>query len=239
MLVPWQAPQIAALIAAYEAALQPTHWPNWVLGNHDQHRLASRLGPAQARIAAMLLLTLRGTPTLYYGDELGMCDVEIPPQLVRDPWELNVPGLGLGRDPERTPMQWDGSRQAGFTTGIPWLPLAADAQRVNVAVQRQDEGSLLALYHRLLHLRRTAPALAVGAYMPFEAHTEVLAYTRTAAGQRFLVALNLGRHPQQLAASQAAIHGKVMLSTHLDRHDEAVHGTLALRGDEGVIVRIE
>jgi alpha-glucosidase len=238
ILVPWQAPQIAALIAAYEAALQPTHWPNWVLGNHDQHRLASRLGRAQARVAAMLLLTLRGTPTLYYGDELGMCDVEIPPQCVHDPWEKNVPGLGLGRDPQRTPMQWDRAPQAGFTAGTPWLPIAPDAPLVNVAVQRQDAASLLTLYHHLISLRRTFPALAVGAYTPFEAHTEVLAYTRTAAGQCFLVVLNLGQYPQQFTASQTALHGRVVLSTHLDRRNEAVHGTLTLRGDEGIIVRL-
>jgi alpha-glucosidase len=238
MLAPWHARQIAALIATYEAALQPEHWPNWVLGNHDQHRLASRIGLAQARVAAMLLLTLRGTPTLYYGDELGMRDVAIPPQMVQDPWEKQVPGLGLGRDPERTPMQWDSSLHAGFTTGTPWLPVATDAARVNVAAQRQDPGSLLTLYHRLIALRRTSPALAMGAYTPLEASGEVLAYVRTGAGQRLLVVGNLGPHPQQFAASPPAIHGRVVLSTHLDRTDEVVHGTLALRGDEGVILEL-
>jgi alpha-glucosidase len=186
----------------------------------------------------MLLLTLRGTPTLYYGDELGMRDVAIPPQLVQDPWEKRVPGLGLDRDPERTPMQWDSSSQAGFTTGIPWLPLAAAAPRVNVAVQRQDAASMLTLYHRLIHLRRALPALAVGAYTPLEASADVLAYGRTGAGQRLLVVLNLGSQPQQFAAGQATAHGRVVLSTHLDRTSEAMHGTLALRGDEGVIIEL-
>jgi alpha-glucosidase len=78
-----------------------------VLGNHDRPRIASKRGEAQARIAAMLLLTLRGTPTLYYGDELGLSDVQIPPAQVQDPRELREPGLGLGRDPVRTPMPWD------------------------------------------------------------------------------------------------------------------------------------
>src|SRR5919198_758685 len=162
ILVPWNARQIEALIAAYEAALPPDGWPNWVLGNHDQHRLARRIGSAQARVAAMLLLTLRGTPTLYYGDEIGMPDAVIPPRLVQDPWEKNVPGLGLGRDPERTPMQWDSSPNAGFTTGTPWLPIAADYQTVNVAVERDDPASMLTLYRRLIALRRATPALAVG-----------------------------------------------------------------------------
>jgi alpha-glucosidase len=238
MLVPWQTPQLAALIAAYEAALQPTHWPNWVLGNHDQHRLASRIGLAQARVAGMMLLTLRGTPTLYYGDELGMRDVAIPPPLVQDPWEKQVPGLGLGRDPERTPMQWDSSLHAGFTTGTPWLPLAADAARVNVTVQHQDPGSMLTFYHRLISLRRASPALAVGAYTPLEAHREVLAYVRSAAGQQFLVGLNLSQHPQRFATQHVVLHGRLVLSTALDRTDEAVHGMLALRGHEGVILEL-
>ena len=110
----------------------------------------SRIGGAQARVAAMLLLTLRGTPTLYYGDELGMHDVVIPPELVQDPWEKNVPGLGLGRDPERTPMLWDSSLNAGFSAGTPWLPVAPDYQTANVQAQRDDPASMLTLYHRLM-----------------------------------------------------------------------------------------
>ena len=114
---PWDPQVIAALIEQYEGALAggAERWPNWVLGNHDRSRVASRIGPAQARVAAMLLLTLRGTPTIYQGEEIGMADVPIPTQCLRDPWEKNVPGLGLGRDPERTPMQWDASGNAGFT----------------------------------------------------------------------------------------------------------------------------
>jgi alpha-glucosidase len=100
---PWKPADIAALIDRYEAALPRGAWPNWVLGNHDRSRVASRIGPEQARVAAMLLLTLRGTPTIYQGEEIGMLDVPIQPELVQDPWEKNVPGLGLGRDPVRTP----------------------------------------------------------------------------------------------------------------------------------------
>ena len=124
---PWEPQAIAALIEQYERALGGgrERWPNWVLGNHDRSRVASRVGPAQARVAAMLLLTLRGTPTIYQGEEIGMEDVPIPTQAVHDPWEKNVPGLGLGRDPERTPMQWDDSEKAGFTSGEPWLPLSS------------------------------------------------------------------------------------------------------------------
>ncbi|HSF30951.1 MAG TPA: alpha-amylase family glycosyl hydrolase [Candidatus Tectomicrobia bacterium] len=237
--VPWQARAIERLIEAYEAALPPGAWPNWVLGNHDQHRLASRIGMAQARVAAMLLLTLRGTPTLYYGDELGMADVTIPLELTQDPWEKNVPGLGLGRDPERTPMQWDDSPNAGFTAGSPWLPIATDYGSINVARARQDPLSILTLYRRLIALRRATPALSVGSYIGLQAHSDVLAYVRAHAGQRCLVVLNLGAQSQAFESHQWDIRGHVVLSTHLDRTDEAVRRTIKLRGDEGLIVRLE
>src|SRR6201996_4924642 len=118
---PWNARGIARLIDEYESKLPPGGWPNWVLGNHDNPRIASRVGVDQTRVAAMLLLTLRGTPTMYYGDELGMSNVAIPPDRIQDPFEKNVPGLGLGRDPCRTPMQWDDSPNAGFSSVEPWL----------------------------------------------------------------------------------------------------------------------
>ena len=159
--LPWQASTLASAVRAYEAALPPYGWPNWVLGNHDKSRIASRIGVVQARIAAMLLLTLRGTPTLYYGDEIGMADVPIPPESIQDPWERNIPGVGFGRDPVRTPMQWDSSPQAGFTTGRPWLPIARSAASVNVAEERDDPRSILTLYHRLIRLRRAEETLSI------------------------------------------------------------------------------
>jgi alpha-glucosidase len=103
--------------------------PNWVLGNHDRPRIASRVGKGQTAVAAMLLLTLRGTPTIYYGDELGMRQVDIPRDRVRDPFERNVPGIGVGRDGCRTPMQWDASENAGFSKVNPWLPMAGIGDR--------------------------------------------------------------------------------------------------------------
>ena len=91
----WDARTIARLVDEYEAALPAGGWPNWVLSNHDRPRLASRVGAEQLRVAAMLLLTLRGTPTLYYGDEIGMQQVDIPLARLRDPFEKNVPGIGI------------------------------------------------------------------------------------------------------------------------------------------------
>jgi ADP-ribose pyrophosphatase YjhB (NUDIX family) len=135
-----------------------------VLGNHDRPRVATKRGQAQARVAAMLLLTLRGTPTLYYGDELGLTDVAIPPAEVQDPRELREPGLALGRDPVRTPMPWDASANAGFTTAKPWLPLNADWPTRNVARMTTEPHSILRLYRRLLATRRAHPALSIGGF---------------------------------------------------------------------------
>jgi alpha-glucosidase len=186
---PWQAEALGAHIAAYEALLPDGAWPNYVLGNHDRPRIATRVGAAQARVAAALLLTLRGTPTLYYGDELGMRDVPIPPDRVQDPWERRVPGLG--RDPVRTPIPWD--EDGGFSTGEPWLPLGHDTP--SVAEQERDPGSLLALYRRLLALRRAEPALQTGGLRLVRAEEGVLAYTR---GDAFHIALNLTGEPRDL-----------------------------------------
>jgi alpha-glucosidase len=236
----WDAHHIASLIAEYEGLLPPGAWPNWVLGNHDQHRIASRVGPAQARVAAMLLLTLRGTPTLYYGDEIGMHDVPIAAHDVQDPFERNLPGRGLGRDPERTPMQWSAAPNAGFTSGKPWLPIAADYRERNVEAQRADSRSMLALYRALIALRRTQPALELGRYEPLKPESAVLAYVRRGREDEnsFLVCLNLRPEGARLQIPEGLRAGIVVLSTHLDRADEPVSEHLELRADEGVIVRL-
>ncbi|HEX8906625.1 MAG TPA: alpha-amylase family glycosyl hydrolase [Longimicrobiaceae bacterium] len=233
--LPWRAREIDAAVRRYEAMLPPGAWPNWVLGNHDRPRVATRVGPAQARVAAMLLLTLRGTPTIYYGDEIGMANVPIPPERVRDPFEKIVPGLGLGRDPERTPMQWSGAPHAGFSTVEPWLPVAADYRETNVETQRCDPESMLALHQRLLALSRAEPALSVGSWTPVDAEGDVLAYLREHAGSRFLIVLNLGPSP---AAPGFDADGEVVLSTDINRNAVPVRGRIELKGDEGVIVRL-
>ncbi len=236
---PWDARCIADLIDRYEGALPQGGWPNWVLGNHDSPRIASRVGTAQGRVAAMMLLTLRGTPTLYYGDELGMSNVVIPADLVQDPFEKNVPDKGLGRDPSRTPMQWDRSIHAGFSTNVPWLPLSDDYIEVNVDTEQHDQLSYLNLYRRLLALRRFHAALSIGEYLPLPVQGELLAYIRSAGGERMLVALNLDDRPCSLPLEPLGLQGCARLSTHLDREDELVSNVLELRPNEGLIVALE
>jgi alpha-glucosidase len=231
----WEARALGTLIANYEAALPPNAWPNWVLGNHDRPRVATTRGPAQARVAAMLLLTLRGTPTLYYGDELGLTDVAIPRALVQDPRELREPGLGLGRDPVRSPMPWDRSAGAGFSTVTPWLPLSADWPVLNVGCQAEDASSILTLHRRLLSARRTHSALSVGGFRLLGTVGNVLAYERWHGPERLIVALNLGSSPQYLMLPQWASAFRPLLST-IDDFGSTDAGGVPLRADEGVIL---
>ena len=230
LLQDWSADALSRLINHYEGALPPGAWPNWVLGNHDNSRVATRIGAAQARVAAMLLLTLRGTPTIYMGEELGMVDTAIPAAHIRDPAELREPGQGLGRDPERTPYPWDDSAQHGFTTGTPWLPMGTDRPRTEQAV---DPNSMLSLYHRLIQLRRDNPALAVGTLDPVTAEGAVLRYGRQLDGMKFELALNTGSE----AADTTTAGGSVLADTHA-AHTYAIEpGPLRLQPDQGILIR--
>jgi alpha-glucosidase len=232
----WSARSIEKIIADYEKALPAGAWPNWVLGNHDRPRVVNRVGPAQARVAAMLLLTLRGTPTLYYGDEIGMPQVAIAPGQVRDPFEKNVPGIGVGRDGCRTPMQWNASPGAGFSTAAPWLPLADDFAEENVARLDADPRSILNLYKALIALRKRLPALNSGDYVPLAAEGDLLLYRRQGEDSAVVIALNLGAEPVFIASETIGSGGEILLSTFLDRQGEKIEGGLDLRGNEGVII---
>jgi alpha-glucosidase len=239
--VVWSAAAVRAVVESVEGAVRNGAWPNYVLGNHDTHRLASRLGADQARIALMLLLTLRGTPTLYYGEELGMEDVAIPAELVQDPFEKNVPGLGLGRDPERTPMQWDASANAGFApTGVqPWLPVANDFSAVNVQSELEDPFSTLNFVRRLLELRRSTPALHSGTYNSIRVYDDdCYVYGREADGRRFVVALNFSAEPKTLAVAGHG-SGVVRVSTHSEGQTETDLQAMRLRPHEGCVVELK
>jgi alpha-glucosidase len=231
----WNAPNIESIVAEYERALPKGAWPNWVLGNHDCPRVASRVGREQARIAAMLLLTLRGTPTLYYGDEIGMRQVQIAPAQIRDPFEKNVPGIGVGRDGCRTPMQWDTSSNAGFSTVAPWLPLAEDSTHENVRNLEADETSILNLYKTLIALRRNSPSLIRGAYLPISADNDLLIYRRGTGDSSLVVVLNFAADPVSLESKAIGAQAKILLSTFTDRAGETISGSLDLRSNEGVI----
>jgi alpha-glucosidase len=236
--LPWKATEVAAAMVRYYALLPANAWPNWVLGNHDKSRIATRVGRIQARVAAMLLLTLRGTPTLYYGDEIGMADVLIRGADVRDPYEKNVPGLGLGRDPERTPMQWDDSRNAGFSDTTPWLPIAEDYRQVNVTSESARAESLLTLYRKLIALRRAEPALAIGDIALLPADGNLIAYMRKAGERRLLIVLNLGATPELFKLEELRSRARLLLSTAYDRRETRFDGNFEIEANEGVITEL-
>lgn len=229
---PWTADGVAKIINDYNGALPPGAWPNWVLSNHDKSRIGTRIGEAQARVAAMLLLTLRGTPTIYYGEEIGMVDVPIPPQMIQDPSEKRQPGIGFGRDPERTPMPWDSSAEGGFTRGTPWLPLGPDHTTRNVASEARDPLSMLSLYRRLIALRHAEPALVGGSIENVSSTGTVLSYERRLGERQLTILLNLGNAPQHVATHS----GRRLLSTHLEGDGRNLDTELTLGADEGVIL---
>ena len=229
----WGAAPVARAIEEYERLLPAGGWPNWVLGNHDRRRIAARVGDAQARVAAMLLLTLRGTPTIYYGDEIGLARIDIPAGAVQDPWEKNEPGHG--RDPWRTPMQWDASAGAGFTQAPrPWLPFSPDWRERNVTRLRAEPGSILNLYRALIALRRGHRALSIGSLRILHSDTQTLVYERSFGGECVTVALNFSGAVQPVPSELAG--GTVLLSTHLDR--SGALGAPSLRPDEGVVLLV-
>ena len=225
----WRSDTVRAAIEGVEGALPAGAWASWVLGNHDYPRLASagRAGRAQAKVGMLLLLTLRGMPTIYYGDEIGMVDVPLGPADARDP---------LRRDPQRAPMQWDSSPNAGFTRpgARPWLPLAADADRANVAAQADERDSLLTLTRRLLRLRREHPVLRFGAFEAIGGTPPgTYGFRRVSADARLTVVLNLTDGPRSVPGAGP---GRILIGTDVAREGATVSDVANLQPNEAIVI---
>ncbi len=234
---PWNADAIRQSVDEMETALPDFAWPNYVLGNHDQPRLASRVGIQQAPVAAMLLLTLRGTPTLYYGDEIGMQNGIITPEWLQDPQGKRL-GIERTRDISRTPMQWNSSQYAGFSTVEPWLPVSPDYRQRNVAVESEEPTSLLNLYKKLLKLRRNTPALTGGRYRSIDSGNEdCYAYLREHAAGSCLIALNFCGEARQLSMHGMG-EGLILLSSTLNRSGKVKLDDFKLGPNEGLIIQL-
>jgi alpha-glucosidase len=195
-------------IAAVDSA---SGWPTFVISNHDIVRSYDRYGDGQhndqiAKLMAGLYLTLRGTPIMYYGEEIGMKTTPpIRKEDVKDPIGRRGWPKEKGRDGERTPMQWDGSENAGFSKAAPWLPVPATAKTHNVADESKDPESILAFYKRVLKLRRTNKALLDGSYVPLNENDQnVLSYLRAYKDQAVLVALNMSGAEQKVNFQMSA-----------------------------------
>jgi alpha-glucosidase len=244
---PWLPRTALQSIRRYHAALPADAWPCWVLGNHDVDRFPTRHGggpyaDARTKVAATLLLTLRGTPFIYYGEELGMQNAYIPPDEIQDPPGRRYWPFYGGRDPERTPMQWEGGPNAGFTSGAPWLRVHDDFADRNVAAQDADPESVLNFYRRLLELRRGSAALRAGAFQPLvKRPVEALAYLRQSPGQSILVALNFFGWDVALTLDEppATHHWRLLLSSLPGEHRRAQDGRLALGPFEACLLEAE
>jgi len=239
LAVDWTARAVERAVNSLEAALPEGAWPNNVLGNHDETRMATRLGEENVRLAAMLLLTLRGTPTLYYGDELGLPEADVPPDRRLD---LQEEGLDKqqNRDGCRTPMPWTDGSTAGFSEAAPqdlWLPIGEGHRVRSVEYQTEDPDSLLSLYCRLLALRRNTPALEVGDYLPITTGPEeVFLFQRRHEEKRILVALNFSDDSQRFRLPSGVRNVPILISTEGNRDGEQVDLCLGLAPHEGVIV---
>ncbi len=234
LMMPWDAQTVRQFVAAYEAAVPDYGWPTYVFGNHDRDRLVSRIGAAQARVAALFLLTVRGAPYIYQGEELGLPNGEVAPEQYQDPQGIN---LGISRDLCRTPFPWNSTPKAGFTTGTPWLPISSTAPTLNVEAEDNDPQSFLALYRKLLALRREHGALNAGTLALVNSPPDTLAFVREGTGQRFLTALNFSDEHKTVALSDGG-QGEIIVSTTLDREELVDLAALALRPNEGVLVRL-
>jgi alpha-glucosidase len=228
----FSAATLAPVVAKTEELMPAQAWPVWTLGNHDVTRFPTRWAGGderRVRLALMLLLTLRGTPVLYYGDEIGMVEADVPEDRVVDPVGLLRDPTRHGRDGARTPMPWTGEPGAGFTAGgvEPWLPFGDLS--VNVAAQRADPGSVLHLVRDLVAFRRADDAMRSGAYAELEAPEGAWAYRR---GERVAVALNLSDAP----VTVTGVSGRVEIATDRARDGEAAPDGVALGPWEGVVL---
>jgi alpha-glucosidase len=241
MWSPWDAAAFRREVDRIEALLPRGAQPTYVLSSHDAPRHRSRFddpvwGAARARLAALMLLTLRGTPFLYYGEEIGMRDGLIPSGRVRDPLGKRCPAVN--RDPARTPMQWTGEPGAGFTTAADaWLPISEDAAHCNVAAQDADADSLLNFYRRALWYRRGSVALRRGSYRALNGPADSFLYVREDADERRVVALNFSAERRTCALAESG-EGVVELSTRPGTTPRRVRLDRCELGPvEGIVVR--
>ena len=241
----WKAGAFRRCVERWERLLPPEAWPAYTLSNHDIMRAISRYGggedaDARARLLAMMLLTLRGTPFIYYGEEIGMKEVRLSRRQLKDPVGKKWYPFYPGRDGCRTPMQWDSGPGAGFTTGEPWLPFGPELERRNVAAQEKDPASLLNFYRKLIWLRKEQPALLEGSYrsvvegIPDDCYL----YLRETEEQRLLVALNFSSRRRNISLPSQLKASRMLISTDPRRAAGELDGLSELGPYEGCLISL-
>ena len=239
MSLPWGANSFGDWIDQYESSLGAQNVPNYVLGNHDRPRLASRVGLERARLLSLLQMTLRGLPVIYYGDELGLQNAVIRPEEAQDPWGIAV--AGFDRDIARGPMPWSGGTHNGFSTSIPWLKSKSVDGRMTVEGENRSPESTLSLYRQLIHLKTTLPSLHYGSYRSIETgNKDIYAFIREYHLNRCVIIINFSEF-ETIVSSKEELIGRLLSSTHaVDGSDNHVPiKDLNMSGYEARIYEIE
>jgi len=237
----WSAKQYARIISKWSDSIPKKGWPSWVLSNHDLHRSHNRkryrlFKNKKARLEALLLLTLKGTPFIYYGQEIGMENGKIPRNKIRDPLGKKFWPIYTGRDKARTPMQWSSEPFAGFSTVEPWLPVNKDYKLKNVTQQQQQSDSLYNFYKSLIGLRRNLLALTQGKIEVIPQHKSgVLYYSRTIKSQHLLIMINFTAFKKRIKLQKDRDH-KLLISTDPST-DKKYNPLMFLNPFEGIIVQ--
>jgi alpha-glucosidase len=232
MHMPFSARAFEEMVSSYQNDIPVGGRAFYCFSNHDESRLVSRFGEMQSRMLAVLQLMLPGIPVVYYGQEIGMKDVSIPAESVRDPFELRVPGKGLGRDPQRTPMQWDNSKNAGFTDGdTTWLPIDASYNTMNVVNEQADETSQFTLYRRLLSMRNEYPLLRSERYETLFVDDSLYVFRRHDDYEEFIILLNFGDTPREYILSDDM---EILVSAQAVSYDASLHTVAPF---DGVVTR--
>lgn len=237
----FNAESISTIVNEFQGMINPdVHTPVYCFSNHDQSRIVTRFGgEEQARLIALMQLTLPGLPVVYYGDEIGMSNAPIRFDQIQDKSVFSHNNdESVGRDPERTPMQWtpDENNNAGFSAAKPWLPVNPACKNVNVELEQQEPDSFLALYRRLLTLRSRYQILRTGEYEPLSStDKDIFAYARWTPGkQRVLVAMNFSKETCRVKLPHA---DSILCTTHpVDYPDVDEDDFVTLRPYEGVLV---
>ena len=237
----WSARRYYKAIKQWYKQIPARGWPCHVLSNHDLHRSFNRYGIARdkmekARIAAVLLLSLKGTPFLYYGEEIGMENIKLKRRDINDPIGKKYWPIYSGRDQARTPMQWSDKPHGGFTIGSPWLKVNPGYQTKNVAAQLKDENSLLNTYRRLIQIRHLYPSLQYGSWNPIQKGLMgVLSYFRSYQGERLLVALNFTTRKKTIELNGPG-PWHVIFSTNHQKQEDLLVGKYKLEPYEAIIL---
>jgi alpha-glucosidase len=228
--LPWKAEDFHKQIKRFYSLIKPAYIPVNTIGNHDESRVASRIGIDAARTAALMIMTLPGVSFIYYGEELGMLDVPIKPSQIRDPSAI----YGKSRDPERTPMQWNSEKNAGFSKATPWLPLSLDFKTLNVTNQEQDSTSFLSLYKSLIAYRKHSAVIRQGDLKTHNVMDDIFCYELTFKEENTVILLNFSDKKHH--ATMKNLHGTLKLSTYLDIEGSTITEKVILRPHEGVII---